>query len=217
MVFALSACTTSGTGNFSNTNLGDEVGDQLVACTKEAKVCDDGSVVGRVGPDCEFAPCPILPAEPEWLEFKVSELEGVPSVYTFASKIPDHFAVEYIPGIEAINIYDSRETGESSLERSQIFIRYFKADSFLTLATVSIFSRDNATLHGRPAVVYDIEKKTGIANFPNQPSWRSRRHLVTDIRVSDSNPSVFYVIAKRPELDWEIYDQFLNFLKVDVE
>lgn len=30
-----------------------------VACTMDAKVCPDGSAVGRVGPDCEFAPCPI--------------------------------------------------------------------------------------------------------------------------------------------------------------
>lgn len=30
-----------------------------VACTMEAKVCPDGSSVGRTGPDCEFAACPI--------------------------------------------------------------------------------------------------------------------------------------------------------------
>lgn len=29
-----------------------------VACTTDAKVCSDGSTVGRVGPDCEFAACP---------------------------------------------------------------------------------------------------------------------------------------------------------------
>ncbi|HSB47118.1 MAG TPA: hypothetical protein VLD37_03825 [Candidatus Bilamarchaeum sp.] len=28
------------------------------ACTQEAKVCPDGSTVGRTGPNCEFAPCP---------------------------------------------------------------------------------------------------------------------------------------------------------------
>ena len=28
------------------------------ACTLEAKICPDGSAVGRVGPNCEFAPCP---------------------------------------------------------------------------------------------------------------------------------------------------------------
>lgn len=29
-----------------------------VACTMEAKICPDGSSVGRQGPDCEFAVCP---------------------------------------------------------------------------------------------------------------------------------------------------------------
>jgi hypothetical protein len=28
------------------------------ACTLEAKICPDGSSVGRTGPNCEFAPCP---------------------------------------------------------------------------------------------------------------------------------------------------------------
>lgn len=29
-----------------------------VACTKDAKICPDGTYVGRIAPDCEFAPCP---------------------------------------------------------------------------------------------------------------------------------------------------------------
>jgi len=29
-----------------------------VACTMEAKLCPDGSAVGRTGPNCEFAECP---------------------------------------------------------------------------------------------------------------------------------------------------------------
>lgn len=28
------------------------------ACTMEAKLCPDGTYVGRSGPNCEFAPCP---------------------------------------------------------------------------------------------------------------------------------------------------------------
>ncbi|MDD2807513.1 MAG: hypothetical protein PHW95_03285 [Patescibacteria group bacterium] len=31
----------------------------LVACTMEAKLCPDGTAVGRTGPNCEFAPCPV--------------------------------------------------------------------------------------------------------------------------------------------------------------
>jgi hypothetical protein len=30
-------------------------------CTMEAKLCPDGSYVGRTGPNCEFTPCPIPP------------------------------------------------------------------------------------------------------------------------------------------------------------
>lgn len=29
-----------------------------VACTMDARICPDGSAVGRVAPNCEFAPCP---------------------------------------------------------------------------------------------------------------------------------------------------------------
>lgn len=29
-----------------------------VACTLEAKICPDGTAVGRTGPNCEFAQCP---------------------------------------------------------------------------------------------------------------------------------------------------------------
>lgn len=30
------------------------------ACTMEAKICPDGSSVGRIGTNCEFSPCPTV-------------------------------------------------------------------------------------------------------------------------------------------------------------
>jgi len=33
-------------------------GSSDTVCTMEAKLCSDGSAVGRTGPNCEFAPCP---------------------------------------------------------------------------------------------------------------------------------------------------------------
>ena len=35
-----------------------------VACTMEAKLCPDGSAVGRTGPNCEFAACPAATTTP---------------------------------------------------------------------------------------------------------------------------------------------------------
>lgn len=36
-----------------------------VMCTTEAKICPDGTGVGRTGPNCEFAPCPDAAAPAE--------------------------------------------------------------------------------------------------------------------------------------------------------
>ncbi|MAF20459.1 MAG: hypothetical protein CMI55_02130 [Parcubacteria group bacterium] len=35
---------------------------EQIACSLEAKICPDGSAVGRIAPDCEFAPCPEIVA-----------------------------------------------------------------------------------------------------------------------------------------------------------
>lgn len=35
---------------------------ETLACTQEARLCGDGSYVGRTGPDCSFAPCPEIKA-----------------------------------------------------------------------------------------------------------------------------------------------------------
>lgn len=40
-----------------NNNQSSEV---LVGCTEEAQMCPDGSFVGRTGPNCEFAECPVV-------------------------------------------------------------------------------------------------------------------------------------------------------------
>ncbi|HBK33459.1 TPA: hypothetical protein DEP34_01865 [Candidatus Uhrbacteria bacterium] len=44
--------------NYSIWQLNPSSGSGQVACTQEAKLCPDGSYVGRTGPKCEFAQCP---------------------------------------------------------------------------------------------------------------------------------------------------------------
>jgi hypothetical protein len=61
-----------------------------VACTLEAKVCPDGTSVGRVLPFCEFAPCPgpVSTADPtaNWKTYTNSE-------YGFQIKYPDSYQI----------------------------------------------------------------------------------------------------------------------------
>jgi Leucine-rich repeat (LRR) protein len=55
-VILLSGCTIGGWQITKQTPPAD-TGNQ-VACTLEAKVCPDGTAVGRTGPNCEFSACP---------------------------------------------------------------------------------------------------------------------------------------------------------------
>ncbi len=41
-----------------NTVKGENSNDDAVACTLDALMCPDGTAVGRIPPNCEFAPCP---------------------------------------------------------------------------------------------------------------------------------------------------------------
>lgn len=157
---------------------------------------------------------PSTSSEPEFRRLYAAQIEGVGSAFRWSAEVPSDWQAEWVVEIESINLFDPSIEADSNREKSQIFIRSFSANQFLTLKTVKIHERSETTINDRPAVRYDIEKKTGVADFPNQPSWRSARHIVTDVRVSDDNPSTFYVIAKRPDLDQTIYDRFLETLKV---
>jgi len=46
---------------------------QLVSCTEEAKLCPDGSAVGRTGPNCEFEECPFKVFNEKGIYFKYPE------------------------------------------------------------------------------------------------------------------------------------------------
>ncbi|MDP2625126.1 MAG: hypothetical protein Q8P27_02985, partial [Candidatus Peregrinibacteria bacterium] len=152
----------------------------------------------------------IVVVEPTTTVFYSSELGEIDANLNFKVEIPIEWEVEYVSEISSINFYDPNVSGDSSLEQSQIFVRYFNASSFLTLNTVTIYSEVDSTINGRPAVTYDIEKNAGVANFVSQPSWRNERHFVTDIRSTDDSSTTFYVFGRRPDLDDEVFNSVLE-------
>ncbi len=56
-----------------------------VACTMEAKICPDGSSVGRSGPNCEFAECPALVEKK--VSARLNERVSVNGVYITPVKV----------------------------------------------------------------------------------------------------------------------------------
>lgn len=129
-------------------------------------------------------------------------------------EIPASWDVEWIPQIEAWNLFEVAGQG-SARERSQMLIRHFDASDFLTLSTVEIFETTDLTIGQGDYVArrYDIQKKAGVADFSYQPSWRNERHIVTDVRAEDGFTR-YYVIAANPELDVDVYETVLTSLEI---
>lgn len=124
--------------------------------------------------------------------------------------IPKGWEVEYVPSIKALNLFPLAGAG-TARERSQIFLRFFDSTRFETLTTVIVHTATDTTVgrHSYTAKRYDIEKKAGVADFPDQPAWRNSRHTVTDFRDTEGRTR-YYVVAADPLLAPEAYATFLD-------
>lgn len=135
--------------------------------------------------------------------------------FRFAGEVSAGYDVEFIPQSEAVNIFDPNFNNgvTSNFEKSQIFIKYFKADKFLTLSTVDIIEKQPDNINGHPAVRYEIIKKPQAINFPNQPLWRSSQHDLVDIRLNKEGQTFFYVFTRNPSFPKDDFEKFINSLK----
>jgi len=59
-----------------------------ISCTQEAKLCSDGSAVGRTGPNCEFATCPEEISTEGWKTFTDNK-QGIEFLYP--EKLPTNY------------------------------------------------------------------------------------------------------------------------------
>ncbi|MCR4274786.1 MAG: hypothetical protein NUW02_01925 [Candidatus Campbellbacteria bacterium] len=74
----------AGIGLAAYTKIQPPIDDGGIACTADAKICPDGSGVGRVGPNCEFAPCP----EPTPSPVPISQGSGVRGIVLSGPQCP---------------------------------------------------------------------------------------------------------------------------------
>lgn len=73
-----------------------------VFCTQEAKLCPDGSYVGRTGPKCEFAACPGENASASWKTFTDSE-RGISFRYPENPVAKYMEAIDWPPQVQVLN------------------------------------------------------------------------------------------------------------------
>jgi murein DD-endopeptidase MepM/ murein hydrolase activator NlpD len=149
--------------------------------------------------------------------FTTASVAGLDTNISFNALIPTGWQAEAVSSSEALSIFDPAAPGDTSLEQSRIFVKYFKASSFLTLTTVNILSQAELTISDRLAVTYVIEKKNGANNFAAQPTWRNLEHRVTDIRSTNASPTTYFVFAKAPGVSDAVFDTFLNSVQFTLE
>jgi len=113
-------------------NLNQTNNSQEVACTMEAKICPDGSSVGRTGPNCEFAPCPTVAPDPtaNW-ETYTNTVRGYRVRHPLSFKIIETpnspTTMEEVSLQKNVIIGPGAQGGETALSGIIISISYFDA------------------------------------------------------------------------------------------
>ncbi len=149
---------------------------QLKACTMEAKICPDGSTVGRTGPNCEFTPCPTESVEIDTSNWKTYRNER----YGFEFKYPKDWTNITKDYVEKQYIFsNSIELNSIEIEKGGIFfnltigsdINLF--DALYKLKPMEKFDRNlviykkisNLIIGEFPAVKYSVNRSAIPASF----------------------------------------------------
>lgn len=93
-----------------------DAGEQ-VYCTMEAKLCPDGSAVGRSGPKCEFAACPAVNDRLTWKTF-TDEIKGITFRYPEELGTTYMRAYDWPPQVAVTNERFECVTAGSEIERA---------------------------------------------------------------------------------------------------
>lgn len=120
--------------------------DEPIVCTMDAKICPDGSSVGRIAPMCEFAECPeIVDPTANWKTYRNEE-------YRFIFKYPGNIiAKEYNePSVEG-----SRERGVKLTAGDLTITFRFDNTIHLSGAPEKLISKESKTL-GRIDVIKSV-------------------------------------------------------------
>ncbi|MHB8651782.1 MAG: hypothetical protein ACYC8S_01470 [Minisyncoccota bacterium] len=147
-------------------------GDHLV-CTMEVKQCPDGSFVGRSGPRCDFAVCPLTPAPSTW---KIATT-SVGIVFQYPPSLPTTFisAVEWPPKVIVVpGPFLCMQTGEGStlpkkIEQKTIDGRAYCVTSDTQGAAGSLYTHyQYATMMGEHVVHFSFSiRAPQCGNYEN--------------------------------------------------
>jgi hypothetical protein len=170
-----------------------------VACTMEAKICPDGSSVGRVAPNCEFAVCPSPTATTDpTVSWKIFiHKSGYSIKYPDTIKIipmkmaaPDNTPDEEYPDImiSSNTGFDKphlrilrlvKDFSDTKLSLIEIAQKYYQANLDMTaVPATSIQEPTQGTFLGVPSVSYIVKNKAFKSIVDEYLGYSGNYHVI---------------------------------------
>lgn len=143
-----------------------------VACTEEAKICPDGSAVGRSGPKCEFAPCP--GGEQIQTEVVCPARIKLPNGYRYQTPLNSFYGLTLKDGegkVCDVILGPNYKSGYEGFSGEQIQINAYRLSG---VTPEMILAKDGGTL---------------ISNSPNQLRYTRAGYGGDDEIIISANPS----------------------------
>ena len=160
-----------------------------IACTGEAKICPDGSEVGRTQPNCDFAPCPEFTGIAD--KIIISSLKPNDLITSPVSIEGKAIGTWFFEGDFPIEIYDSNNKKLGSVVAK--FVAQSPDDTWMTEDMVNfegelkfdqpqtetgyiLFKKDNPSDLPAMEEAFKLPVKFSQESFQNNLNWRSYKN-----------------------------------------
>jgi hypothetical protein len=197
-----------------------------VACTEEAKLCPDGSYVGRTGPDCAFAACPAVDTS-NWKTY-------TSAAFGFSFKYPPNWQSSGDQlSVADPHIFFGNPLNGTTTYALKVFIYNNPQDlapaDFVPAMIASDTAADASNSAGGPAPQltphFSSEYATTVAGYPAYELYgvfeydqsaeeiyvqQNKQMLVFDFPVADDNPNL-----ANPALNNALVHVILGTLTID--
>jgi hypothetical protein len=166
------------------------------ACTQEAKICPDGTSVGRTGPNCEFTECP-APTTSQTADWKVYTEDGFSFKYpsngtvnlqssnVYISSITEPYFIFTIKADENPNHLTSKQVAEQMMAdlRNNPNVRWGKTQADETIKTMKEYS--NGQISGLKLKSFDEGYPQGFGEVIDTTNTS-----IYTFQINDGNGSV---------------------------
>lgn len=133
-----------------------------IACTLEAKICPDGSVVGRTGPQCEFAACPSVEESDQWESATDPETNAF---FRYPKVLPTFYseALDWPPDIQVLDDpFTCTEAGDATARAGKTEIRIINGREY---CVTEVTEGAAGSVFTQYAYMFPLNSKAAVLTF----------------------------------------------------